>query len=329
MQDLPLGWQSWSPIQKNIFRLPYWDYCPIEVPLFTKPSISFTKKPGISLWCSWHSNGTNIHENLIIEQANKFKLHKYIPEYILIDDGWCHWGDWDKPSSIRFPHWQDMLKELNTHNYKTGLWISPFMIDKQSLLFQNHPDWVVKINAKPLNAFASYPLLKDLTPKYLLDFTNPQALEYLHHCLDNIISSWGISLLKIDHLYAPYFAIDPKMTAKASQAIVDLFVYLKTKHPQVYTIACGCPFDVSVELIDSIRISKDINSPQLKHIPLINDLFYLKRKQLLNDKLQFALAKKLSIGVDPDAAIHLKDAVKYHKLWKSGVIQVFGLGYNL
>lgn len=329
MQDIPLGWQSWSPVHNNIFRLPYWDYCPIQVSKFTKTSSISNKKPGVSLWCTWHSNGTNIDENLILSQAHKFNNHKFIPEYILIDDGWCHLGDWDKPSSRNFPHWVDMLKELITLKYKTGLWISPFMIDKQSALFKAHPDWIVKNHGKPLNVFVSYPFFKDLTPKYLLDFTNPQALEYLYHCFDNIISNWGVSLLKIDHLYAPYFAIDPKMAATASQAIVDLFAYLKTKYPHVYIIACGCPFDVASGLVDAVRISKDINSPQLKDLYPLNYLLYLKRKKLLESKLQISSTLNLPFGIDPDAAINEKDAENYHKLLKSGKIDVFGLGYNL
>lgn len=329
MQDLPLGWQSWSPPKKNIFRLPLWDYCPINLPTFSKPTLAPSKKSSISLWCSWHSNGTNIDESLILNQAHKFKNHIYVPEYILIDDGWCHLGDWDKPHSSSFPSWSNMLSELSSLSYKTGLWISPFMVDKQSMLFKNHPDWIVKNHGKPLNVFASYPFFKDLTPKYLLDFTNPEALEYLYHCLDNIITIWDISLLKIDHLYAPYFAVDPKMAAKASQTIMDLFAYLKTKYPHVYTIACGCPFDVAGGLVDAVRISKDINSPGLKAIFPLNHLLYLKRKKLLESKLQISRMLKFPFGIDPDAAIKAKDAEKYHELWRSGKIDVFGLGYNL
>lgn len=329
MQDLPLGWQSWSPLQRNIFSLPYWDYCPIQVPNFTKPSFSEVKKTGISLWCTWHSNGTNINEKLILSQARKFKYHKYIPEYILIDDGWCHLGDWDKPSSNKFPQWLDMLKELNCLNFQTGIWISPFLVDKKSSLFKTRPDWIVKKDGKPLNVFASYPFFKDLTPKYLLDFTNPQAISYLHRCLDNIISSWDVSLLKIDHLYAPFFSIDPKMAAKASQAIIDLFVYIKTTYPHVYSIACGCPFDVASGLVDAVRISKDINSPQLKALYPLNYLLYLKRKKLLESKLQVSSTLNPNFGIDPDAAINEQDADNYQNLWKSGKIDVFGLGYNL
>jgi hypothetical protein len=37
----------------------------------------------------------------------------------------------------------------------------------------------------------------------------------------------------------------------------------------------------------------------------------------------------LPFGIDPDAAINQVDAQEYHKLWLSGIFQVFGLGYNL
>lgn len=329
MNTYPLGWQSWSPLQQNIFKLPHWDYCPCQPLYFTKKSTITPQKPKVSLWCSWHANGKNINEKLILNQADKFKNHKYIPEYILIDDGWCNWGDWQSPLPDKFPSWKQSLSNLKKLNYKTGLWISPFLVDPKSIIFKLHSDWIIKSNGKPLNAFASYPLLSALTPKYLLDFTNPEVINYLYSCIDKMVIDWGISLLKIDHLYAPYFANDPNLTALASQTIVNLFSYLRTKYPRVYVIACGCPFDVAEGLVDSIRISKDINSPQLNRIPILSYLFYLKRKKILRNKIQAALTQKFPIGIDPDAAINVADAAKYHNLWKSGKIQVFGLGYNL
>ncbi|MFZ2199686.1 MAG: hypothetical protein WAV40_02780, partial [Microgenomates group bacterium] len=156
--------------------------------------------------------------------------------------------------------------------------------------------------------------------KYLLDFTNPQVMTYLLSCLDIILGDWGVTLLKLDHLYAPFFAPDKEKARLATSALTTIFTYIQDKYPQVYTIACGCPFDVATGRVDAIRISKDINSPYF---------IAFGRHSLLRKKL--SLTSKLSVpfGIDPDAAISLSDAHKYHTLWLSGQIQVFGLGYNL
>lgn len=333
MQKPSLGWQSWSPASPNLFRLPQWDYNPLlESNAPSLQSSTRKLKPKISLWCTWHANGTNINQDLVIAQANMFLSHPYVPEYILIDDGWCTWGDWTQPSRAKFPRGIHGIKnDLANLKYKTGLWFSPFLIDPSSNLAKNHPTWLIKnADGKPFNGFASYPFIKNLMPKYLLDFTNHHALQYLHNCIDIMIRDWGMSLLKLDHLYAPYFAPVGNKSKLAPQALKNIFMYIQHKYPHVYVIACGCPFEPAQNLVDSIRVSKDINSPSLNHIPFLGYLLYLKRRNLLYQKLQVTKSiQSLPFGIDPDSAINTADAIAYYKLWKSDQVQVFGLGYNL
>ncbi len=333
MTNYPLGWQSWSPPTPHWSHLPQWDYNPFETsssyPL-QKPSRK--PKSPISLWCSWHTSGTNIGEKLILDQAKKFKTHKYVPGYILIDDGWCLWGDWITPSLSQFPHGiASLTRQLSQLNYQTGLWIAPFLVSPNSSLVHDHPNWIIKdLSGKPFNGFVSYPIIKDFTPKYILDITLPSVQGYLYSCLDTMVNDWGVTLLKLDHLYAPYFAPNPTIAKQAETALISLFQYIRTKYPDVYTMACGCPFEPAQNLVDAIRISKDINSPSLNSSQLLGNFLYRKRKKLLYQKL--AITQNLSplpFGLDPDAAITLGDADHYYPLWQSGQIQVFSLGYNL
>lgn len=328
-----LGWQSWSPIAPSWPPLPYWDYNPLNIVEATTPvKPIYPSKPPISLWCSWHNNGTNINEKLILEQATKFESHKFVPQYILIDDGWCTWGDWMTPSPSKFPSSiKTLISKLKDLDYQGGLWMAPFLVSPNSNILSLHPNWLIKNkNGSLFNGFSSYPMIKNLTPKYLLDFTRNDVMNYIIKCLDTIVLDWGVSLLKLDHLYAPYFAPDSNIANQVPSALNSIFTHLQKSHPNVYTIACGCPFDVAQYAVDSIRISKDINSPQLNSIKILNNILYFNRKKLMYRKLD--IAKQLTplpFGIDPDAAINRQDAEEYHKLWKSGIIQVFGLGYDL
>lgn len=333
MQKPSLGWQSWSPSKSNWAHLPRWDYNPLT----SVEDVSITQltrklKPKISLWCSWQVNGTKISEKLILDQAIKFHSYKYVPQYILIDDGWCTWGDWNSPSPSKFPRGIASLKsELKKLNYQTGLWVAPFLIDPHSELVKNHSDWIIKnTKGEYFNGFSSYPIINNFTPKYLLDFTRPDVMEYILKCIDTIVDDWGVTLLKLDHLYAPFFVPDPVKATLASNALITIFTYIQKKYPHIYTIACGCPFNVAENRVDSIRISKDINAPQLNTVPILNYLLYIKRKKLLTRELIIAQGlAPLPFGIDPDSAINPVDVEQYHKLWESGVIQVFGLGFNL
>lgn len=328
-----LGWQSWSPTSPSWSKLPLWDYNPLTIKGgATLTELTRKLKPSISLWCSWHSNGTNINEKLILDQAIKFLSHIHIPQYILIDDGWCNWGDWQTPSPEKFPgKMKSLSSKLDQLGYQTGLWIAPFLVSPDSELLNLHPEWFIKnTNGTLFNGFSSYPIIKDLTPKYLLDFSRQDVMNYIIDCIDTIVSKWGVSLLKLDHLYAPYFAPDTKIAHQATTALTTIFKHIQKKHPTVYTIACGCPFNVAQNKVDSIRISKDINSPQLKTISLLNYYLYIRRKKLLSRKLVIAKSlAPLPFGIDPDAATNAQDAEEYYKFWQSGIIQVFGLGYNL
>jgi alpha-galactosidase len=315
MQNYPLGWQSWSPPTPSLLKLPYWDYCPLPQSPHPYSQPQEHKLP-ITLWCSWHHFYKNISENKILDQAQKFRSHKYVPQYILIDDGWCTWGDWITPSQSKFPSGLNSITQrLNKLNYKTGLWLAPFLVDPKSKLMQEHPDWIIH-----RNCYSTYPLVMDLTPKYLLDYQNPEVIQYLYRTLDTIITQWGISLLKLDFLYAPYFYPGLKDDSLPHQVLVNLFAYLQTTYPHVYTIACGCPFLPARGKVDAIRISKDINFPATNYL----------RRHLLWNKL--SLARKLAplpFGLDPDVSLSLAEADIYHKLYLDGQIQVFGLGYAL
>lgn len=332
MQTYPLGWQSWSPPEPSLLKIPLWDYPPSpQLARNPKPRLK-PAKPRISLWCSWHSNGTDINQNLLLNQAHKFLTHRYVPEYILIDDGWCPWGDWNNPFQ---PGWSQNLgvltHQLSQLGYKSGLWLAPFLVDQRSKLFQSHPEYLARDRSgQAINALMGYPLLRHLTPKYLLDLTNPQVTNYLQSVLTTIIKDWGFTLLKLDHLYAPYFHPDPAQGEKASRALPSLMSYINKQYPQVYTIACGAPFQDVLGHADAIRLSKDINSPQLRSFPLLNKLLYLKRKKLLSAKLELAWTLPEFNGhIDPDACLNPSDANHFYTLWQNDKIAVFGLGYNL
>jgi len=332
MQNYPLDWQSWSPLKPSLLKVPFWDYPPLMPQNELTQPTAKAPKPKISLWCTWHSNGTDINQNLVISQAKKFLTHQYVPEYILVDDGWCTWGDWDNPLK---PSWNHNLKtmtyQLSQLGYKSGLWLAPFLVDKHSSIFQTHPEYLARDSSgNPINAFMSYPLLNRITPKYLLDVTNPQVTNYLRRILETVINGWGFTLLKLDHLYAPHFHPDPSHSSNASSAISSLFRHIDNHYPHVYTIACGAPFNDVLGHADAVRISKDINSPILQPISPLDHLLYLKRKSLLNQKL--AIAQKipeLAGHIDPDACINVRDAKNHHVLWENDKIAVFGLGYNL
>ncbi|OGV92329.1 hypothetical protein A3B57_02425 [Microgenomates group bacterium RIFCSPLOWO2_01_FULL_47_10] len=318
-----LLWQSWSHVKSGWFKLPRWDYCPVSqtAPENKKPP-NFNLKAPISGWCSWHSFGKNINHNLILNQAKKAKARQL--KYILIDDGWCRWGDWLQPNRQKFPQGMKQLTgNIHGLGLKTGLWMAPFLIDPKSKLYRLHPDWIVRDKwGHPINGWLFMPRISSLLgfKKFILDYENPLVKKYIFNTLSHAIEKWHIKLLKLDFLYAPYF--NPRYTTdqKPHSILVDLFTFLKTNFPQVYTIACGCPFKPAKYLVDAIRISPDINSPLLQKIPVINQLFSFNRFRHLLANWQNNIPLNKYFHLDPDAIVYNQE----HAIYQTSQVRFIG-----
>lgn len=295
-------WQSWSPYKPNPFGIPLRDYPPVpQTAPENKPS-NFKLKTPISGWCSWYAFGKNISETKLLGQAKRIKQSGLDAEYFLIDDGWCCCGDWMNPNKKKFPNLVGFVHKLTVLGFKPGLWIAPFLVDRHSEIVQKHPDWLVtNKNGQPVSGLGISPLDRFLPwCKYILDFSHPEAKKYIYGCLDYLITKSKTSLLKLDFLYAPYFQPGLDNDKLPNQYLLDLFSYLKTKYPDVYTIACGCPYKPARFMVDAIRISKDISLPQLNYFPLLNYLVRHFRFRLLKKNHRVLSNQKKYFYLDPD-----------------------------
>ena len=310
-------WQSWSPISPSFFNIPAWDYCPLPLSPTKKKRIAKPKAKSISYWCSWYAFSRRISEKLILDQASLIKQKKMKVDYVLVDDGWAKWGDWKLIDKTKFSNGFSFLtKKLAKKKFKTGLWLAPFLADKKSNLFKEHPEYFLKDKfGRLVNGFRSVPLFDRLFhPRFLLDFSKKEVQKYIFESMDQMVEKWGISLLKLDFLYAPYFNPHLKNAKEASKQVKKLFIYLKKKHPHVFTIACGCPFNDVVHLADAIRISKDINS--IPPIPsFIRKKIYLYRAEVLKKKLEH---KHLWEGclADPDVKMLAFDNARTNSIFE-------------
>lgn len=316
-------WQSWSHAQKRFSKLPLWDDCPVkQVAPENNIPLKFRLKPPITGWCSWHSLGKNISHEIILDQAEKAKSINL--EYILIDDGWCQWGDWQKPLKKKFP-----FGIKSTSNYirkldlKTGLWLAPFLVEPKSELYQNHPDWIIRDQkGKPVNGWRYSPFDSFLgVKKYILNFEIPEVRKYIQDSLKKIIVEWNISLIKLDFLYAPYFNPKYETDKTPHRFLVDLFSYLRSNFPQIYVIACGCPYKPAKYLVDAIRISPDINSPPFQKIPILNKFIYKNRFKHFIRNWENNRTLNTFFHLDPDAILYNQD----HPYYLESQIKFFGL----
>ncbi|MDP3974497.1 MAG: glycosyltransferase [bacterium] len=303
---LDTGWQSWSSDSKSKPRLYYErNYLPLRkefINYFIDTEVKL-KKP-ITGWISWYPFGRNINERKILNQIEWFGRHKEIPiEYILIDEGYCKWGDWMNIDKIKFPDGFDYLKNRVFDNgMKMGLWVAPFLVEKDSDLYKNHPDWTTTMKNKPVLGIKGSIFDKYIFERYILDIRKRKVREFVFDTIDFILKSGDIKLIKLDFLFCVYFI--PNITAvEAGGFIREMFKYIREKYPEVYTIACGAPLIPVMGVVDSMRIGPDTISPGIEKIPLIFKIFNKIRIKEVFKNIDRRLWTNKYWNLDPDVFV--------------------------
>lgn len=118
-------------------------------------------------------------------------------ERFVLDDGWFRGrnddtsslGDW-YPDPEKYPDGlQPIADYVRARGMQFGLWVEPEMVNQQSELYRNHPDWVLGLG--------NYPRLTGRN-QLVLDIANPVVGEYLFERLSSLVSAHSIDYLKWD-----------------------------------------------------------------------------------------------------------------------------------
>ncbi len=328
MKKPTLGWQSWSPPYAAWHGFPRWDYSPHKSILNHHNLKSRRKlKSKIIYWCSWYAHDTKINDSIINKTLSIIKDYKLSFTHILIDDGWTARGDWLKPDPTKFPDLKNTIDSIHQHKLKAGIWFSPFLADSSSDLYQSHPDWFVKHKNKPVQGLKTMPIWESLIPqRYLLNFDLSEVKSYTKKYLKLAVEKWGVDLIKLDFLYAPYFDPNHKTPTIPTLHLTWLLSYLKNTYPHIETVACGAPFEESSNLVDVIRVSKDTALPPF--VPkIINRIVYQARVNMLKKTLMADIPPQLNL--DPDVRMFDLDTTQTSQFWDTIQTPVLGVGDSL
>jgi alpha-galactosidase len=119
-------------------------------------------------------------------------------ERLVMDDGWfdgrrdanAGLGDWTVDSEV----WPDglgaIVDRVRAAGMQFGLWFEPEMVNLDSRLAREHPDWILAPSA------GVGPSARD---QYVLDIAHPDAFAYLLERMDALIDEYAIDYIKWDH----------------------------------------------------------------------------------------------------------------------------------
>ncbi|WP_225850539.1 alpha-galactosidase [Streptomyces sp. HPF1205] len=163
-------------------------------------------------------------------------------ERFVLDDGWFHGrrsdnaglGDWTVDPVV----WPEGLTPLVDHvralGMDFGLWVEPEMVNLDSDLAREHPDWVLG-PARGLGPSSRH--------QYVLDLANPEVQDYLLAALDALVDTYRIAYLKWDHNRELHEAVHGPADRPASHAQIPalyrLLDTLKERHPGLEIESCA------------------------------------------------------------------------------------------
>lgn len=118
-------------------------------------------------------------------------------ELFCVDDGWfgarrsdrAGLGDWVVRADA-FPEGLEQLAlEVQRLGMKFGLWVEPEMVNPDSDLYRQHPDWVLHFPGRERT---------EARHQLILDFGREEVIEYLFARLDALVERYSIAFFKWD-----------------------------------------------------------------------------------------------------------------------------------
>ena len=119
-------------------------------------------------------------------------------ERFVLDDGWFlgrrddtkGLGDWYVDEEVWPEGLDPLIQKVQGLGMEFGLWVEPEMVNPDSNLAREHPDWILKGRS-------------DLPPsarqQQVLDLTNPEAYAFIRERLLDLLGQYDIAYLKWDH----------------------------------------------------------------------------------------------------------------------------------
>lgn len=211
-------------------------------------------------WCSWYYYFSDVTENDILENAAYLNAHRqeYPLEYLQLDDGYqSALGDW-LVCNGKFPHGLETLAaEIKKAGLKPGIWLAPFLVEKRSRLFAEHPDWMVRDR----NGEIAFPMKWRTGEAAILDGTHPEAQRFLTD-LFRRLREMGWVYTKLDFLVfecgVPGAVYYDKKATRAQALRRGLEAIRKGFGDDQFILGCTVPFGPVVGIVNAERVGTDI-----------------------------------------------------------------------
>lgn len=210
-------------------------------------------------WCSWYYyfnlvTAQDIRSNLDAMQAQQLPL-----DVVIVDDGYATAiGDWTDVDAEKFPDgMKQIADEIHAAGKLAGIWLAPFGVQADSQTAQQYPEFLLRDqNDSMVHAWTHWG-----NQVCALDLTRKDVQEWLGALIHTICHEWGYDVLKLDFLFAGALRgkhADASVT-RAQAYRRGLETIARAAGDSKILMGCGAPLVASVGLVDTMRVSQDVN----------------------------------------------------------------------
>jgi alpha-galactosidase len=204
-------------------------------------------KPRLTLLNNWETTFFNFNEPKLVGLLDDTK--KMGLDLFLLDDGWfankyprnddrAGLGDWQENKAKLPDGLGYLVKEADSKGVKFGIWIEPEMVNPKSELYENHPDWILKLPNRPENYYRN---------QFVLDLTNPKVQDFVYNVVDEMLTkNPGIAFIKWDCNRMMTNAYSVNLKDKQSNLYIDyvnnlynVLDRLRQKYPHLPIMLCS------------------------------------------------------------------------------------------
>ncbi len=213
-------------------------------------------------WCSWLVYGPNITAQNIYDNLDAIKNHNLDLKYIQIDDGYQkYWGDWLDFTDKFKGGVKNVCLDIKKKGFEPAIWVAPFVAERDSRLFREHPDWFVKDDdGKPLSSgdvsFGGW----RCAPWYILDTTHKEALDYIKTVFKAMRNEWQIKYFKLDAIVwgaMPFGNRYDKNKTCVEAYKMGMNAIIEAVGEDSFILGCNSPMWPSIGLVNGMRVTND------------------------------------------------------------------------
>lgn len=204
-------------------------------------------------WGSWDYYALKFTDEDLIRNIQNARALYPGADLLQIDDGYSLWGDWLDVCPEKFPNGiEAVVNRMKQEGIKTGLWMAPFLVEDNTKVLEEHPDWFIK---NPDGSLYHH----DGTRYYLLDFSQDGPLEYIRNCVREYVKM-GIVYFKMDFLAAGVRAIASKNPMTPLERFHRCMNAIREEAGEsTYILGCSAAFGPCIGHVDGMRVEPDVS----------------------------------------------------------------------